>query len=789
MGLVASLPGAMAQQEPPRDQFRQQEGQRYPPPATAPIAVPLPSQPPYITNAPTSQPGIATPRMQERPPVAQPKEPSSRAEPEQRLEFQDLVALAVGRELPRFGRELFGEVPSTFAPLDQIAVPADYVVGPGDEIAVRAWGQLDIDYRAVVDRDGRIYIPKVGSIAVAGLPYQSLETQIRKALARVFRNFELSVALGQLRSIQVFVVGHAKRPGSYVISSLSTLVNALFASGGPSPKGSTRGIQLKRGKDVVTEFDLYDLLLRGDKSKDARLLPGDVIFIPPVGPLAAIAGSVNVPAIYEIKPRTTVQQLINMAGGLSATADGSSITLERIHNRRTRVVDRLALVDPDLGRSLADGDIINVHTLSPRIRNAVTLRGNVAETIRLPWREGMRIRDLIPEPDVLVVPGYWLRKNLSGRSESWLRDAREPAEAERRVGQDADPERRPEREGERRAARDPERRDPVKIRNDLVRGSPDINWDYAVIERFDATALKTQLLPFNLGDVVLKGDQEQNLPLMPGDIITVFSASDIQVPQAKQSKYIRLEGEFKAPGVYQILPGETLRKLLQRVGGATDNAYMYGAEFTRESTRREQQQRLHEAIDRLELEAQRAALARSQGVIAPEQAQSLSQQAAAQTALLAKLRAVQATGRIVLGLPSSGAKPAYLPDLTLEDGDRLYLPPKPGTVSVFGAVYNQNSYLYDRGATASHYLSLAGGPTKDADRGSIYLVRADGSVISSRQRGWFGNVNSETMMPGDAVVVPENFQRFNLTKELKDWTQIFFQFALGVAGLKVLHDL
>jgi len=789
IGFVSCVAPVPAQQEPARDQFRQQEAQRYPPPANAPIAVPLPSQPPYITNAPSSQPSTAAPRVQERPPVAQPHEPPRRAEPEHRLEFQDLVALALGHDLPRFGRDLFSEPPSTFAPLDQIAVPADYVVGPGDEIVVRAWGQLDVDYRAVVDRDGRIYIPKVGSIAVAGLPYQNLESQVRKALGRVFRNFELSVGLGQLRSIQVFVVGHARRPGSYVISSLSTLVNALFASGGPSPKGSMRSIQLKRGKEVVTEFDLYDLLLRGDKSKDARLLPGDVIFIPAVGPLAAIAGSVNVPAIYEIKPKTTVHQLIDMAGGLAATADGSSITLERIHNRRTRVVDRLALVDPDLGRSLADGDVINVHTLSPRIRNAVTLRGNVAETVRIPWREGMRIRDLIPEPDVLVVPGYWLRKNLSGRTESWLRDGREPVPSDRRGDADADTDRRVEREGERRALRDPERRDPVKVRNDLVRGSPDINWDYAVIERFDATALKTQLLPFNLGDVVLKGDQQQNLPLMPGDIITVFSASDIQVPQAKQSKYIRLEGEFKAPGVYQILPGETLRKLLQRVGGATDNAYMYGAEFTRESTRREQQQRLNEAIDRLELEAQRAALARSQGVIAPEQAQSLNQQAAAQAALLAKLRSVQATGRIVLGMPSSGAKLTNLPDLTLEDGDRLYLPPLPGTVSVFGSVYNQNSYLYDRGATASHYLALAGGPTKDADRGSIYLVRADGSVVSTRQRGWFGSVKGETMMPGDAVVVPENFERFNFTKELKDWTQIFFQFALGVAGLKVLHDL
>jgi protein involved in polysaccharide export with SLBB domain len=341
------------------------------------------------------------------------------------------------------------------------------------------------------------------------------------------------------------------------------------------------------------------------------------------------------------------------------------------------------------------------------------------------------------------------------------------------------------REGDRREV---ERRE-SRLRNDLVRGSSDINWDYAVIERFDAASLKTQLLPFNLGSVVLKGDPDQNLALMPGDIITIFSAKDIQVPQLKQTKYVRLEGEFQAPGVYQISPGETLRKLIQRVGGITGNAYLYGSEFTRESTRREQQLRLREAVDRLEAEAQRAALARSRGVLAPEQAQTLEQQAAAQAALLAKLRNIQATGRIVLGVPNARATLDDIPEIPLEDGDRLHIPPMPGTVSVFGAVYNQNSYLYEKGARASSYLSLAGGPTRDADKRSIYVVRADGSVVSSRQRGWFGSIRGDVMMPGDAIVVPEDFERFILTKELKDWTQIFFQFALGVAGLKVLQDL
>lgn len=762
-------------------------------------AQPLPTQSPRIVNTPATQSGASIgPRVYERPSATTPR--SATREP--RLEFQDFVAQSLGRELPLFGRDLFVEPPSTFAPSDQIALPAEYVIGPGDEIVVRAWGQVDIDYRATVDRDGRIYIPKVGSISVAGVQYQNLEAKIRKSVSRVFKNFELNVSLGQLRSIQVFVVGQARRPGSYVVSSLSTLVNALFVSSGPSTKGSMRNIQLKRGGKVVTQFDLYDLILRGDKSKDTKLLPGDVIFIPPVGRLAAISGSVNVPAIYEIKVTTTAQDLIDMAGGLAATAAGTRITLERVVNRKARMVEELPLDAAALRVALSDGDQVHVYTLSPRIQNAVTLRGNVAETMRFPWKKGMRIKDVIPEADALIVPGYWIRKNTAGRADDWLRSTREAQRRERldteenadrnqvRGAKRSDDLQRDDfQDYPRSAVRERERRDTAVVRTDIVKGSGQINWDYAVIERFDSTTLQTQLIPFNLGRVVLAADAEQNLALMPGDIITVFSVDDIQIAQNKQAKYVRLEGEFGAPGVYQILPGDNLRSLIARAGGLTGNAYIYGAEFTRESTRKEQQQRLNDAIDRLEMEAHRAGLARAQGVLSPEDAQSLNQQTAVQTSLIAKLRTVQATGRIVLGLPANGGSIKSIPELPLEDGDRLYVPPIPGTVSVFGAVYNQNAYLYERNYRLSHYLELAGGPTKDADKGSIYLVRADGSVISTRQRGWLGSIKGESMMPGDAVVVPESLDRLNWTKELKDWTQILYQLALGVAGLKVLKDL
>ena len=213
-------------------------------------------------------------------------------------EFQNFIAQSTGRLLPLYGYNLFTNVPSTFAAVENVPVTPDYVIGPGDQILIRIWGQVDGEYRLEVDRDGTVNIPRVGTISVSGIRMQDLQGYVRNAIARNFRNFELSVSLGQLRSIQIFVVGQARRPGSYTVSSLSTLVTALFASGGPSGTGSMRHIQLKRGDRMVSEFDVYDFLTKGDKSKDARLLPGDVIFIPPAGPVAALFGSAKGAPLY-----------------------------------------------------------------------------------------------------------------------------------------------------------------------------------------------------------------------------------------------------------------------------------------------------------------------------------------------------------------------------------------------------------------------------------------------------------------------------------------------------------
>lgn len=708
-----------------------------------------------------------------------------RLAPLERHEFQDFVMQSLGKDLPMFGFDLFQNVPSTFAPLDRVPVTPDYLIGPGDEIVINAWGQVDIDYRVTVDRNGSISIPRVGNISVTGVRFQDVEAHIKRSIGRVFTNFDLKVTMGQLRSTQVFVVGQAMRPGSYTVSGLSTLVNALFAAGGPSVKGSMRSIQLRRGEKLVTEFDMYDLLLKGDKSKDVRLLPGDVIYIPPTGQLAAISGSVTLPAIYEIRGRSRLADLVTLAGGLTITASGQKVSVERIFDRQTRRVEDFNLDKEGLDKLLQDGDLVKVNPLSPRFDNAITVRGNVAVPARHPWRSGIRVSDVLPDRDALIVPDYWAKRNASVRTDiagQEREETRQREAASSRVSgnlQDRDDVR--DRERQRGAGQE-------KLRTEVRRALPEVNWDYAVIERLNIADLTTALIPFSLGKAVLEGDPSQNVLLQPGDVITIFSKDDIQVQFSKQPIFVKLEGEIAVSGVFQVKPGETLRQLVSRVGGLSSNAYLFGAEFERESTRVLQQKRLDEVLDRLEQEVQR-----NQGVksaLSKEEADVAKTSAEGQLALVNRLRKVRATGRIVLELSWDQTGLGNLPDLRLEDGDRFFVPARPSTVSVIGAVYNTSAFIYRPEKRLNDYLAQAGGPTKDADSSSVYVIRADGTVNSRRQGGYlFSRFEGEQIMPGDTVVVPENLDRFRFTKELKDWSQIFYQFALGVAGLKVLKDL
>jgi protein involved in polysaccharide export with SLBB domain len=691
-------------------------------------------------------------------------------------EFQEFVAASIGRKLPLYGHNLFERVPTTFAPVDRIPVTGDYVLGPGDEILLRAWGQIDFNARLMVDRSGEVFLPKVGTLAVAGLRYERLNDYFRTAIGRVFRNFDLTVSLGRLRSIEIFVVGQARRPGAYTVSSLSTLVNALFASGGPANSGSLRRIQLRRDNQVIEQFDFYDLLLKGDKSRDRRLLPGDVIYIPPTGPSIAVAGSVNVPGIYELSGDTSLAGAVDMAGGLTSVADGAKAIVERVEHHDSRRVEEFPLDAAGLQRVLQDGDLVRVLPLSPRFENAVTLRGNVARPGRVPWHAGMRLRDIIPNQAALVPEAHWRSSNAAANPKPRLR-AQPAGEGKSEKPEDARPEdARPEAEAEEAEPRSP-----------ITRDVPEINWDYAVIQRMNAEDLTTRLIPFDLGKLVLEGDEGNNLTLEPGDIVTIFSQNDLAVPLARRSKFIRLEGEFASAGVYRAEPGETLPHLIARAGGLAATAYLYGAEFTRESARRQQQKGLDRLIQDLEEDVTRGALG-SAGV-SPEDAGEQRARLEAQREMIVRLREIKASGRVVLDLGPDSNQAATLPAIELEDGDRFVVPSQPSTVEVLGAVYNRSSIICRRGARVDDYLKLAGGSTRDGDTGRMFLLRADGSVLSRQSvRGlWNGGFGQLRLMPGDAIVVPERLSRGTFLRGLRDWSQVFSQFALGAAAVRVIQ--
>lgn len=775
--------------------------------------------------------------------------------PDPVTDIQKLARASTGEDLPIFGRDLFQRAPSTFAPADQIPVTADYVVGPGDEVLLRLWGPESFNSQLTVDTAGSIYVPKVGAIQVAGLRNDQLQERISSEVNRIYRNYRISVSLGHLRSIQVYVVGEARRPGAYTISSLSTVLNALFVSGGPNVQGSLRRIQVRREGQPVTEFDLYDLVLRGDKGKDVRLQQGDTIFIPAAGPQVALAGSVRHPAVYELRTDTSVGDLLLYAGGFTPTASTSNISLERIDTDRTRKAVTVALDAQGRTTMLRDGDVLFTNHISAAYEQSVTIRGNLANPGRFAWHAGMRLSEIIPEKRSLLTNDYWRERNRLGVPVPLFEPA-SPQQSNRYLspnqlratgnsaasglqnqtlgaednlnnqalradaaalalqnsqlpstgnnpflGAQGAANALPNASGEVATTLPPagdsassqQPSQPGSMSSRLARvqhrieiPTPEIDWSYAVIERLDTNSLQNTLLPFNLGALVQNHDARQDLELQPGDIVTILSQADIPVPLDQQTKYVRLEGEFSSAGVYSVRPGETLEQLVRRAGGLSSRAYLYGSSFLRESARVFQQQRLDEYISTLATDMERSAAVRAAssttGVFDPNAI-------AEQRNLIAQLRQIRATGRVVLEFQPASTGPDSIPPITLENGDVFRIPSRPSTVSVIGAVYGQNVFLYNSDRRVADYISLAGKPNRIADRQHAFIIRADGSIFS-RERAksvLTNNFNDTRINPGDAIVIPEKLIKPTALRTLLDYSQILSSFGLAAAAINVIR--
>jgi protein involved in polysaccharide export with SLBB domain len=680
--------------------------------------------------------------------------------------------------LRRFGSDAFilGTGNANQLPIDIPAGP-DYVLGPGDSLIVNMWGGQSNRLDRIIDRQGQISLPEAGTVTINGLTIAQAQSAIQKALSTQFQGEHVEISLGRLRTVRVYVVGDVQRPGAFDVSSLSTPLSALYAAGGPTSRGSLRILRQYRGTQLIREIDLYDFLLKGVRSDVDRLLPGDTLLVPPVGPQVSVAGMVRRPAIYELKGEQSLNQVLDLAGGVLVSASLKQINVERIeaHQSRTMLSLQLTGTTDEATQKIAafhvqDGDTVRIAAILPYSEQAVYLDGHVFRPGKYPYRDGMTINDLLksyqdimPEPADhaeiirLQAPDFRpetisfnLHDMLMGNNPIPL----EPFDLVRVFG---------------RYAIDPPR---VSIEGDVLRPG-----NYPMSQGMTVTGLvrmaggfkrsayrdeadlasyvvqdgqKVLLNHSNVAvEKALDGDKNADVPLNPGDVVSIRQLAGWQDIGAS----VTINGEVEHAGSYGIGKGELLSSVLKRTGGFRESAYPMGAILERVQVRQIGEQARQQMILRIESTPVNI----NPGVLSADDAKNLQASMQQQRdQILTALRSHPATGRQVIQISSNISKwENTSADIELRAGDTIVIPKRPNFVMVTGQVYNSEAITYMPGKDADWYLKKAGGSTQFGNRRAVFVVRADGSIVGHGGIWSGSSVMNLRMQPGDSIVVPE----------------------------------
>jgi protein involved in polysaccharide export with SLBB domain len=734
--------------------------------------------------------------------------------------------------LKPFGYDLFKGSPTTFAPVSDIQVPSDYSIGPGDTLNIQLYGNEPASYTLTVGRDGRINFPKLGPIVVNGMSFDDARAQIEQRVSQQLIGSRASVTMGELRSIRVFVLGEAEKPGSYTVSGLSTMTNALFVSGGVKKIGSLRNIELKRSGKLVGVLDLYSLLLHGDTSADQRLMPGDVIFIPPIGNTVSVYGAVRRPAIYELKNEKTVEQIIDVAGGLLPDADGKSAQLERIQPFQLRQMINIDLAT-NVGRSanIADGDKLRVPAIRPTLENSVELKGYVFRPGKFQFRAGLRLSDILPSFDELrpnadrhyimirrEVPPEEKVEVISADLERALHDrgskADPPLQARDQIFvfnlsasrervvepviRDLDLQASPDKPAQ-VVTIDGQVKAPGKYPlepsmhvSDLIRAGGSLDDSAygaeAELTRYESVhgnIRQSALIPIDLA-AIRRGDPGADLALVPYDTLVIKVT-----PQWQDLGSIVVQGEVRFPGTYPIHRGETLSSVLTRAGGVTDLAFIDGAVYLREELKKREKDQLDVLVDRMQrdlaalsLEAISLTAATASGAGAASATQGLT----IGNQLVSQLRESKPVGRLVIDLNRvmNGKKSE---DVLVRDGDRLLIPKVTQEITILGEVESPTSHVFHAGLTRDDYIQKSGGTTQRADNKRIYIIRANGDVVSGERSGWFRRSQSVEIRPGDTIIVPLDTERIRSLPLWQAVTTIIYNLAVALLAVRSVGNL
>ena len=712
--------------------------------------------------------------------------------------------------LRRFGSEVFttrATAPAGLVPFD-VPIGPDYVVGPGDSLTIDMWGGVSQSISRMVAADGHLSLPEAGDVQIAGLTLASAQALIESALKKQFRDVQVSVVLSRLRTIRIYVVGDVQRPGAYEISSLASPLSALSAAGGPTAIGSLRILDHYRGKKLIDRIDLYEFLLHGTRDNDERLQLGDTLVVPPAGPQVAIWGAVRRPAIYEMKDETNLAALLADAGGVTVAASLEHIAVERIDANQQRETISIGSSDNEK-ESIAkfevkDGDRIHVAPIAPYSERVVYLEGHVVRPGRHPYRDGMRLsdllrsyQDLLPEPAeqgeiVRLVPPDLHAQTIDFNVPDVLigngNMALQPFDTIRVLGRyDADA---PKVEIRGEVLRPGSY--PLSLgmtASQLVRMAGGFKRD-ALLETADLISYRVvngskvegQRSDVHIGDAVARDDATADRDLKPGDVLTIHQITgwnDI-------GSSITIEGEVAHPGGYGFQDGERLSEVLRRTGGFRDTAYPAGAVLIREQVRELEEKSRAELLR--QIESNNASATVSPNLTSSDssgQVQLVRQQ---QEQILARLKSQPASGRLVIHITRDIQSWAGTPaDIEVRRGDVLRVPKRPGFVLVSGQVYNASAITFTPGKSAGWYLQHAGGTTAAANRKEIFVVRANGSVVGRRSGDWFDHdVLSTRLEPGDVVVVPQKIIGASMFwRNLLSTAQIASSIAItaAVAGL------
>ena len=720
---------------------------------------------------------------------------------------------APASSLKPFGYDLFANAPTTFAPAASIPVSSDYLLGPGDTLDILFYGKTNTAFSLEINREGFVDFPQLGPVGLAGLTYGEAKDMLQARIAAQIIGTQVSISMGSLRSMQVFVLGEAFKPGAYTVSSLSTITHALVSSGGVSDIGSLRNIQLKRQGKLVATLDLYDLLLAGDTSNDVRVQAADVIYIPTVGDLASIEGQVLRPAIYELKGTESIQDLVELAGGMGPKAFAQSARLQRINfDGFMTTLDVDLTQSEDKSASLRGGDHLTVDAITNYKKDVVSLQGAVRHEGDFAWRDGMRVSDIVATRDKLN-PDADLGAVMLVREIPNSADIEMLIFSFERVLADfssEDNQRLMSRDkiivlsayGDRATQISPyitqlKRQATLGTSAKIVASGGTVRFpgEYPLVEGMSiddlirlsgglvesAYSQSAEIARIDLSNpnravssiVVSSLTGSSTMALQPSDYVEFRT-----IPDFRETQTISLEGEFVFPGTYAFDKGENLSSVIQRAGGFTDEAFVGGSIFLREALKIREQQELDRLSKVLNDDLNADRLRDANSNIAVDDAQLTLQRNAIEA-----LASAEAQGRLVI--PLMKIVNFSVDDVALKTNDRLLVPKFSQEVTVIGEVQRPTSYLYDASFSQADYLMQSGGIKPSADKRGIYVVKAGGQVIMPT-RGWFRFRSAQANIgPGDTIVVPLDTDdtRIRGIPLLAEVSTIIYQLALGAAAV------